>query len=469
MALIRADSALPAATPSRALLVVGCAAAFLAFLDSAVVNLAYSTIAAHFASAGTSLTWVISAYAVSFAAVLAVGGRVADTIGHRPVLLAGVAGFAVASAGCGLAPTAGVLIASRVAQGAAAGALLPAALGALLAATEAGRSARVVGAWAASGAFAAAIGPTVGAALTDMWGWRSLFMVNVPVCAVLLVVGAVVVPARSGNGRGLPDPVGVILLSGGVSCAVAVITKWHDWGGGTNAVTLAVLAAAVLALVLALWRSRIHPHPALEVRLWRSASYALSNAVNALLGFAIGAFLLAVPLFLQVEWRLTLLQASGAIGVIGVTAMLAAAAGGRRGSAATARWLCCGGLVMVTAACVVCGSSLFGSERDWLLWAVVSILLGAGVGVAVTGLSIITAATVPARSISGGLGMGLTARQTGAGFGVAVFAAILTPQRFATSCHHLFVLVSAVTAVGAVISMAMTSPPTTSPEAGDAS
>ena len=459
MALIRSDIAAASAGPSRVLLTVGCTAAFLAFLDSAVVNLAYSTIAAHFASAGASLTWVISGYAVSFAAVLAVGGRVADTIGHRPVLLAGVAGFAATSVACAFAPMAGVLIAARVAQGAAAGALLPSALGALLATTGAARSAGVIGAWAASGACAAAIGPTVGAALTDAWGWRALFIVNVPICVVLLVVGAVVVPVTTGGGRGLPDLAGVILLCGGISCAVVAITKWHDWGGGANAAAPLVLAAAVLALAAALWRSRIHPRPALEVALWRSAPYALSNAVNVLLGFAMGAFLLAVPLFLQVEWRLTLLQASGAIGVVGVAAMMAAAVCGRRASAAVARWLCGGGLVLVAAACAVCGSGLFGPERDWRLWTVVSIMLGAGVGVTVTGLSMITTATVPAGSVSGGLGMGLTARQAGAALGVAVFAAMLTPQRFATSCHHLFVLIAAVTAVGAAISAAMTLSP----------
>lgn len=447
----------PAPARRRVLPIAGiaCAAAFLAFCDSAIVNLAYSAVAAQFPTAGQSLTWVISGYAVTFAAILAAAGRLADTLGHRRILLCGVAGFALSSLACALAPTATALIAARMVQGATAALLLPAALGALLAAVDARRTAAAIGAWAAAGALAAALGPTLGAMLVDLWGWRSLFLINLPVCAILLGLGAAVLPRTQRSRRELPDIIGVVALCVGIAALVAAVTEGHTWGYHAP-VTVTFLLVGVIGCATSLRRSRSNPRPAFEVRLWQSSAYAISNAVNFALGFAMGALLLGTPLFLQNMWRLTLLDTAGCIGIVGIAAMLSSATSGRLAAATSARWLCGGGLTLIAAACTVLVTDAMGSQQNLAVWWLVALTLGTGIGATVTGLSLITAVTVPAASISAGLGLGLTARQTGSAFGVAVLAALLeSGPAFLASFHRLFAIVTLATLMTAVVSMAM--------------
>ncbi|MGF6888038.1 MFS family permease [Nocardia sp. GAS34] len=440
-------------------LVIACGATFLGFLDSAIVTLAYSAIAARFPGAGSGLTWIVSGYAAAFAALLATAGRLADTLGHRRVLITGVSGFALASAACAVASDTGVLIGARIVQGAGAALLLPTALSALLAQVAPAAAGRAIRAWAATGALAAAIGPAVGAVLVQVWGWRSLFVINLPICAALLIGIMAAIPAstRTPHRRGAPDVAGVLGLCGGIGAVVAAITEGHDWGY-TSPVTVTVFAAGVLAAVGAVWRSRSHPRPALEVRLWRSRAYAVSNAVNASLGFAMFAVLLALPQLLQLVWRMSLLTTAGCIGLVGVSAMASAAGCGRSGAA---RWLCTAGMGLVAGGCAVFATSAVGPTREWALWSLLAVVLGAGVGVTVTGLSLVTAATVPATSIGAGLGLGLTARQAGGALGVAVLAAMLstsTRQQFLASLHHLFLVIAVITAAGAAVSAAMVIP-----------
>ncbi|WP_216892142.1 MFS transporter [Nocardia alni] len=443
-------------------LVIACTATFLGFLDTAIVNMTYGSMAAQFPTAGAQLTWVVSGYAVAFAALLAAAGRWADTLGHRRVLLWGVIGFAVTSMVCALAPTAAVLITGRIGQGAAAALVLPAALGALLASVPAKRAANAIGAWAATGALAAAVGPAVGAALVSLWGWRAIFLVNVPVSVILLVLGAVVLPPAHGRRREPPDLIGVAALSGGIAALVAALTQGHEWGGMASPLVIVLLAVGMVGCGIACRRGHTHARPALPVRLWRSVPYALSTVVNTGLGFVMGVFLLAIPVFLQQIWWLTLLQAAGCIGVIGLVAMVSATICGRGALARRAGSLCAVGMGFVAAVCAVCASQTFGVTRDLPLWWPLAVVLGVGVGATVTGLSIITAATVPTSEVSAGLGMGLSSRQTGTALGVAVLAAMLTsgPRglEYIESIHRLFAVTAVVVLVAALLAVAIRLP-----------
>ena len=444
------------AHPQRAawILVIACTATFLGFLDTAVVNMTYSAVARSFPAEGAVLTWVVSGYAVAFAALLTAAGRWSDVFGHRRILLCGVGGFAAASLVCACAPTAPVLIGARIVQGAAAALLLPAALGALLASVPPRRAPRVIGAWAATGALAAAIGPAVGAAFVDLWGWRAVFAINIPICLGLLL-GGLVLPAGTRKRRQYPDLLGVIALCAGIAALVAALTEGHQWGWGSP-ITLGLAVGGLVGCGVAYRRGRTHARPALPVSLWRSKPFALSTVVNGCLGFAMGSVLLAVPLFLQQAWHLSLLHAAGCIGAIGVMAMLSAAVCGRTASARQPGWLCVVGMMLVAVVCAMCASQIFTTTRDLVFWALLSILLGIGVGATVTGLAVITAATVPAGSISSGLGMGLTGRQTGAALGVAMVAAVLiTGPDYLASVHTLFAITTAVVLGGVLASVAI--------------
>lgn len=457
----------PAGAPrAAATLVIACSATFLALLDTAVVNMAYSSFTTQFPAAGTALTWVISGFAAAFAAVLTAAGRCADTFGHRRVLVAGVAGFAVTSALCAMAPSAGVLIGARIAQGVAAALMLPAALGAVLASVPSGRTAAGIRAWAASGALAAAVGPAAGAAMVTWWGWRSIFLLNIPLCLVLLPLSVAVLPPGARRREGRPDLAGVLLWSGGVAALVAALTEGHSWGM-TSPGTLLLIVAGPLGCAAACWRGGTHSWPALPVRLWQSTPFAISGAVNFTLGVAMGVVLLAVPVFLQQVWRESLLRAAGCIGVIGLAAMASASVCGQGVAARRPGWLCAVGMALIAGSCAICTSQMLNSTTDLPLWWGISVALGVGVGLTVTGLAIITAASVPNSEVSAGLGMGLTLRQTGSALGVALVAAVLTtgPQ-YVQSLHQLFAVTTAAVLAGTVAAAAIHLPASTRGEAG---
>ena len=173
--------------PTR-LLLLAAGAAFLALLDVTVVNLAIPALGRAYPRTSVSgLSWVITAYATVFAALLAPAGRLADVIGRRALFRIGVGGFALMSAACAAAPSVPVLLAARALQGAAAAAMIPASLAIVLTDTPVERRMASIGVWSAAGAFAAAVGPSIGGVLVHVFGWRSLFVINVPTGVALAV------------------------------------------------------------------------------------------------------------------------------------------------------------------------------------------------------------------------------------------------------------------------------------------
>src|SRR6201996_3520256 len=171
-------------------LTLAAGAAFLALLDVTVVNLAIPALGrAYPGTSVNSLSWVITAYATLFAALLAPAGRLADVIGRRTLYRVGVGGFAVLSLICAVAPSVPVLLVARAVQGAFAAIMIPASLAILLADAPAERRGPSGGRGSAAGAFAAAVGPSVGGVLVSAFGWRSLFVINVP-AGLALAAGA---------------------------------------------------------------------------------------------------------------------------------------------------------------------------------------------------------------------------------------------------------------------------------------
>src|SRR6516165_1029386 len=169
---------------------VGVAAfgAFLAFMDSTVVNVAFPSLQAAFPTAriGT-LSWVLNSYNVVFAGLLVLAGRVADLAGRRRVFRSGLLVFAVSSAACAASMSVPVLIGFRVVQGAGAAMLVPASLGIVVHAPAQEHRHEALGLWAAAGALAAGLGPPIGGALVDLFNWRWVFLINVPLALVAWV------------------------------------------------------------------------------------------------------------------------------------------------------------------------------------------------------------------------------------------------------------------------------------------
>ncbi|MGW0247861.1 MFS transporter [Nocardia goodfellowii] len=453
----------PTAKAAGITLLIACGAAFIAFLDLSVVNIAFPAIARSYPdTAATTLTWVVSGYAVAFAAFLTPAGRFADTLGRRRMFLLALAGFALTSLLCGLAPTAGWLIAGRLLQGVTAALMVPAALGLVLSVTPREKIGAAIGAWSAAGGFAAVVGPALGGGLVEAFSWRAVFVINVPVALALIVaVLRTSVPDSRTPGSALPDPLGTAAVAIGLGGLVAGVTEGQRWGW-IDPVTLGCLIAGALLLLFALIRARGHHNPAIAVDLWRSRPYALANAGSFVFGAAMFAWLLAGPLFLDAIWGYSVLASAGAMTVGAVAAMITATLVGRLTTAGARRWAGVLGAVLFTASVGWMSTGMFGSEPAlWSAWIPAGILGGGGLGIVVTVLGTASASSLPPQQFAAGVGMNLTARQVGGALGVALLAAIFAanPDQPLTAFHTLFAVCAGIT----VLAVAVLAIPSTGP------
>jgi EmrB/QacA subfamily drug resistance transporter len=413
-----------AAQRERSVLLVAAGAAFLALLDTTVANLAVADVRGDFA--GTTVggaTWIITIYAVTFAAFLAPAGRVADVVGRRTLMLAGVGAFTAMSLLCAVAPSLGVLLGARGLQGVAAAAMIPASLAVVLMDTPPERRAAAIGAWSAAGALAAAAGPAIGGVLVDALGWRSLFLVNVPF-GLAIVAGTRLIP-RAATDRGrLPDAAGVALLGAGIGALALGISQGPDWGWSSEPAVLC-LAGGATAVAAALWRSTRHAAPAIETRLWRTRSFALANLASLLYGAALFPWLLVGVLFLIQVWGYSPLEAGlamtpGAI-VAAAVALRAGPVVARRG----ARTVIVGGALVLGVAGLLCVVLLPEAPSFLSFWLPVGVLIGVGTGAITTGVSTAAALSVTPQRFAAAVGLNQTGRQVGGALGVAVLAALL--------------------------------------------
>jgi EmrB/QacA subfamily drug resistance transporter len=421
-------------------------ATFLAMLDATVANLAVADLHADFPGSTLSgLTWVITLYAVLFAALLAPAGRFADLVGRRSLYLWGTGVFTLASLACAVAPNLPVLLATRAAQGAAAATLIPASLALLLHDTPPERRARSIGLWSAAGAFAAAIGPGLGGVLVDLSGWRSLFVINVPIGLAMLLGGRRLPRAEGGAGR-LPDLAGTVLLAAGVGGVALGVTQSQDWAW-TDARTAALLLGGTVLAALALWRSARHPVPALEISLWRNHRFAAANAASFLYGTALYSWLLVGVLYLTGQWHYSILEAGFASTPGAFTATAAAVATGRLTARFGVRPAVTGGALIMVAAGAWVIAALPAEPHFLAFWLPVGLLVGTGMGMLSTGTATAAALSAGPLRFAGATGLNTTARQLGGALGIAVLAALL-PERAAPGDYTSVYLFCTIAAAG---------------------
>jgi EmrB/QacA subfamily drug resistance transporter len=285
----------------------------MAQLDLFIVNIAFPAIGRSFGGSSLSdLSWVLNAYAVVFAALLVPAGRLADHFGRRRFLLTGVAVFTLASVGCALAPSLGVLVAARALQAVGAALIVPTSLGLLYPAFPKHQHATVVGIWAGVAAVAASAGPPLGGLLVAA-DWRWIFIINAPIGLATLIIGSRVLPeVRAERGARLPDGFSVAVLLAAVTLVVLATVQGPVWGW-TSARTLGLFLAAAIAVGATVRRTIVHPHALIERSLFASRQF--TAATGALFVFFIGfaILLLSTVLFLQGEWHYSPLRAGLAI------------------------------------------------------------------------------------------------------------------------------------------------------------
>ena len=322
-------------------------AVFAVFLDTTILFVAFPSISAQFSSASpASLSWILNAYTIVFAALLIPAGRLADRIGRRRMFLTAAVLFTVASMLCGIAPTVAFLVGARILQAVAAAALVPSSLALVLQTFPRHKIPVAVAIWGAVGAVAGAAGPTLGALVIENLGWRWAFYINLPVGIVSFVLGRRVLPEwREQNPGRLPDAASVALLTAGLALAAYGIVQTEKWGWGSGRFVLFELVAAAL-VALFVRRSSTVTNPVLDLTLFESQSFRWANAATIVFATGFSAMFLGNVLFLTSVWHYSILRAGLAISVgpliVAVTAPLFGRLAGRVGQR---RLLVPGGLV----------------------------------------------------------------------------------------------------------------------------
>ncbi|HEY2177047.1 MAG TPA: MFS transporter [Caulobacteraceae bacterium] len=221
-------------------------ASSLAMIDGSVVNVALPAIGAGLGGGAADLQWVINAYLLPLSALLLFGGALGDRLGRRTALVLGVAAFGLASIGCAVAPSLPVLLASRAGQGIGAALLLPSSLAILGASFSGEAKGRAVGAWAAAGAVAGAIGPVLGGWLIDTAGWRTIFLINLPLVAATIGLALAFVDGGVDEGRAPLDLTGAALATLGLGAVTWGLTSGSGPNGWSAGAAIAIIAGALL-------------------------------------------------------------------------------------------------------------------------------------------------------------------------------------------------------------------------------
>ncbi|HEX6388991.1 MAG TPA: DHA2 family efflux MFS transporter permease subunit [Solirubrobacteraceae bacterium] len=403
------------------------AGVFMASLDLFIVNIAFPDIAKDFDGTSiSSLSWILNAYAIVFAALLVPAGRWADAYGRKRVFLAGLAIFIAASAACAAAPSVELLVAARVVQAAGGALLLPTSLGLMLPEFQPHERPVAIGIWAATGGVAAAAGPPLGGLLVEA-DWRWVFLVNIPVgAAALFAAWRTLTEVRDPAAR-RPDVLGALLLVGAVAALIVAIVQGQDWGWDSARVIGAVLFS-VLLFGGVVQRSLTHHSPVVDPAMVRVRGFTLAvvGSIAFFVGFA--TMLLAGVLLLTNAWHESVLTA-GLMLAPGPT--MAAAFSIPSARLATKVGYRVTGML---------GSAIFALAGVWWLTQLGNdpayaseflpgfVVGGIGVGLMLPTLTGAGAASLPPHRFSTGVAVITMGRQIGSALGVAVLVAILNDQ-----------------------------------------
>lgn len=402
-----------------------CGAAFLAFLDTTIVNTSFPSIRASFSSAGPAeLSWILDGYFIVFAALLVPAGGVADRIGRKRVFLAGIATFTLSSVLCALAPSWQTLIAARVLQGIAAAIVAPVSLALILGQYPADRRGAGLGVWGASAAFAAACGPPLGGLLVEVADWRWIFLVNLPLGILVLVAGTKALDeSRDETSTGLPDLPASGLVAAGLGLLALAIVEGNDWGWGSARVVGTFGVAAVLLAVVSR-RCVTHPRPLVDPSLLAIASFRRANLATLLFAMAFFSTILGNILFLTGVWHYDVLHAGLATIPGPLATTLASQPAGRLADRFGHRAVIVPGCILYACGLLVLRSA--GAHPDWVgTWLPGMVIQGTGVGLAFPTLGAAAAAEIEADRFGVASAVTSAFRQFGAVLGTAILIAIV--------------------------------------------
>ncbi|MFC7105433.1 MFS transporter [Nonomuraea rubra] len=365
-----------------ACLAIACLATLLLSLDLTVLHLALPRLVADLGATSTQLLWIGDMYGFALAGLLVTMGNLGDRIGRKRLLLIGAVAFGAASAVTAYAPTPELLIAARALLGVAGATIMPSTLSIIRNVfTEPGERTAAIGIWSGMSAAGFAVGPVVGGLLLDHFWWGSVFLINVPIMALVLVGGILVLPESRNPHAGRIDLLSVVLSFAGIVTAIYAIKEAAHQGAGHADVVAAGVAGVVL-LALFVWRQTRLADPLIDVRLFARRAFTASILTNLLAIFAMSAMMLMFAWYLQLVLGWSPLQA----GLAQLPGGLSGAVGGVL-AAKLIRYLGRNGVVALGLAMNALSFAFYatlGTELNYLTLLPVMVIGGMGVGFAFT-------------------------------------------------------------------------------------
>ena len=441
------------------LAVVG-AAFFMTILDVAIVNVAIPSIQEDLHIAESTVQWVITAYAITFGGFLLLGGRMADLLGRRRIFIVGLVVFTLASLACGLAWSAGVLIASRAVQGVGAAIISPAALSIVTTTfSEGAERNKALGIWGALGGSGAAAGVLFGGILTKYLGWEWIFFVNVPVGVLVFALTRPIVPESHADlGHRRFDAAGAVSVTGGLALLVYAISKAPDVGWGTARTIGLLIAAVVILAAFVVWELRTTA-PLVPFGIFRIRTLTGANSVGLLLGATIYANFFILTLYVQQILGWSALKT-------GVTFLATAGTTVIWAGVAQALVTKIGPRAVMTVGLAVLALTVLGYTRlpvDGHYWPdLLPLYLVFALGLAFGYIPVTIAGFIGVPGHQAGLASGLlnTSQQIGGAVGVAITSTIFVSQAkagnftleaFTSGYHWAFAALAAFAAAGAIL------------------
>ena len=392
-------------------------------LDVTIVNTALGSIGTSLGGGVSELQWVVSTYTIAFAAFILTAGALGDRIGAKRVFMAGFAIFTVASVACALAPNAMILIAARGVQGLGAAILVPNSLALLRHAyPDEKRRGRAVGIWAAGASLALTAGPLVGGGLVTLVGWRSIFLVNLPIGLAGLWLTSVYANETTRSSQREIDLPGQFAAIAALGCLAGAVIGGGTLGWGHPLVIAGFIASAALAILFVLQERRA-PQPMLPLSLFRHRMFALTAMIGLLVNVAFYGLIFVFSLYFQrvnamspLETGLAFVPMMGAVLPVN---LLAPRLAERIGAPVTIA----AGSALAAFGCL----ALLGIEHGTSYWATCAqlIVIGAGLGLLVPPLTSTLLGSVDQSRSGIAAGVLNATRQTGSVLGVALFGSLI--------------------------------------------
>ena len=436
---------------------------FMIMLDNTVVNVALPTMEKDLHVTLASLEWVVIAYALTFAALLITGGKLADLYGRRRIFVVGLAVFTLSSLACGLAPSAGFLIGARAVQGVGAALMNPATLSIIVATFPPRQRGQAIGIWAGVSALALAIGPLGGGLIVENLNWNWIFFVNVPVGVLGIAVSQFAIRESRDTSHEQSIDLPGLLTSAGFLFSLSYGLVEGNSHGWTSPEILGLFATAAVLLVAFIVLEKRQRLAMLDLSLFKIGAFTGANVVAMLVSLSMFGVFFFVSLYIQNILGYSATQAGAAFLPMVSLIILIAPLSGRLSDRIGSRWLMGGGMTLV-------GLSLLLYERVTVhsdFWTLLPSMILGGVGMAMT-MSPMTSAAMGAVPVDkAGVGSGVlnSFRQVGGSLGIAVMGAIvasylhhpprspLAAQDYVNGLHAGFAVGAAITFAAAIVAV----------------